>query len=86
MRVGRETRERLGEPPLLHFDTAGAERPPEGGPLFIREIMKAMEQLKLKPNDRRKIYFGNAASLLKLSLPKPAVARKRPAKKAKKKK
>ncbi|HWI38509.1 MAG TPA: amidohydrolase family protein, partial [Burkholderiales bacterium] len=59
---------------------------PEGGPLFIREIMKAMEQLKLKPNDRRKIYFGNAANLLKLSLPKPAApAKKKPAKKAKKK-
>ena len=61
---------------------------PEGGPLFIREIMKAMEQLKLKPNDRRKIYFGNAASLLKLSLPKPkaAPAKKKPATKTKKKK
>jgi predicted TIM-barrel fold metal-dependent hydrolase len=54
---------------------------PEGGPLFIREIMKAMESLKLKPGDRRKIYFGNAASLLKLELPKA-----KPAAKSKKKK
>jgi hypothetical protein len=47
-----------------------------------------MDQLKLKPNDRRKIYFGNAQSLLKLSLPKPAAAvKKKPAaKKGKKKK
>ena len=51
---------------------------PEGGPLFIREIMKAMDQLKLKPGDRRKIYFGNAQTLLKLELPKPA---KKPKKK-----
>jgi predicted TIM-barrel fold metal-dependent hydrolase len=49
---------------------------PEGGPLFIREIMKAMDQLKLKPGDRRKIYFGNAQSLLRLELPKPAKKKK----------
>jgi predicted TIM-barrel fold metal-dependent hydrolase len=57
---------------------------PEGGPLFIREIMKAMDQLKLKPGDRRKIYFGNAQTLLKLELPKPAV-QKKPASRSKKK-
>src|SRR3954454_20218982 len=55
---------------------------PEGGPLFIRGIMRAMDQLKLKPNDRRNIYFGNAQSLLKLQLPKP-VTKKKPAKKKK---
>jgi len=44
---------------------------PEGGPLFIRETMKAIDSLRLKPGDRRKLYFGNAASLLRLELPKP---------------
>jgi predicted TIM-barrel fold metal-dependent hydrolase len=48
---------------------------PEGGPLFIREIFKAMDQLKLAPGDRRRIYFGNAANLLKLQLPKPKAKR-----------
>ena len=50
---------------------------PEGGPLFIREIMQAMDQLALKPGDRRKIYFGNAANLLRLQLPKPKAKRKK---------
>src|SRR6266850_2989646 len=39
---------------------------PEGGPLFIRETFKAMDALKLKPGDRRKIYFGNAVNMLRL--------------------
>jgi predicted TIM-barrel fold metal-dependent hydrolase len=55
---------------------------PEGGPLFIRETMKAIDSLRLKPGDRRKLYFGNAAHLLRLALPKPAPqAKKRRAKK-----
>jgi aminocarboxymuconate-semialdehyde decarboxylase len=62
---------------------------PEGGPLFIRETMKALDSLKLKPGDRRKLYFGNAAHLLRLELPKPArnkpaakkPARRKPARK-----
>jgi predicted TIM-barrel fold metal-dependent hydrolase len=41
---------------------------PEGGPLFIRETIKALDGLKLKPDDRRRIYFGNALGLLKLKL------------------
>jgi predicted TIM-barrel fold metal-dependent hydrolase len=44
---------------------------PEGGPLFIREIIKSLDRMQLKPNDRRKIYFGNAQNLLRLELPKP---------------
>jgi predicted TIM-barrel fold metal-dependent hydrolase len=43
---------------------------PEGGPLFIRETIKALDGMKLKPNDRRRIYFGNAMQMLKLKLPK----------------
>jgi hypothetical protein len=50
---------------------------PEGGPLFIREIIKTIDSLKLKDDDRRKVYFGNAIRMLKLELP---VAPKRQAK------
>ena len=39
---------------------------PEGGPLFIRETFKAIDALKLKKDDRRRLYFGNAKRLLKL--------------------
>jgi len=39
---------------------------PEGGPLFIRETFKAIDALKLKKDDRRRLYFGNARRLLKL--------------------
>jgi predicted TIM-barrel fold metal-dependent hydrolase len=42
---------------------------PEGGPLFIREIIKTIDALKLKEGDQRKVYFGNAIRLLKLELP-----------------
>src|SRR6266571_2607349 len=42
---------------------------PEGGPLFIREIIKAIDSLKLKDGDRRKVYFGNAIRMLRLELP-----------------
>jgi predicted TIM-barrel fold metal-dependent hydrolase len=60
---------------------------PEGGPLFIREIIKTIDGLGLKPNDRRKLYFGNAMSMLRLHLPgadeprKSAARKARPAKK-----
>jgi predicted TIM-barrel fold metal-dependent hydrolase len=58
---------------------------PEGGPLFIRETIKTLDAMALKPADRRKIYFGNAMNMLRLSGPrrKTGVAA-RPAKKAKK--
>jgi aminocarboxymuconate-semialdehyde decarboxylase len=49
---------------------------PEGGPLFIRETIKALDGMKLKPNDRRRIYFGNALSMLKLKLLQEEKARR----------
>jgi predicted TIM-barrel fold metal-dependent hydrolase len=55
---------------------------PEGGPLFIRETIKALDQMALKPGDRRKIYFGNAMNMLRLQPP----AEKARAKAKKKKK
>jgi uncharacterized protein len=55
---------------------------PEGGPLFIRENIKAIDSLKLKDGDRRKMYFGNAIRMLRLELPKET---KSPAKTARKK-
>jgi len=50
---------------------------PEGGPLFIRETIKTLDRMRLKPADRRKIYFGNAVNMLRLQLPKPKVGRKK---------
>ena len=44
--------------------------------------MKAIDSLKLRPDDRRRLYFGNAVNLLRLELPKKA---KKTARKAKKK-
>ena len=42
---------------------------PEGGPLFIRETIKALDGMQLRPEDRRRIYFGNAMSMLRLQPP-----------------
>jgi aminocarboxymuconate-semialdehyde decarboxylase len=42
---------------------------PEGGPLFIRETIKTLDRMTLKPGDRRKIYFGNAVNMLRLPPP-----------------
>jgi len=36
--------------------------------LFIRETIKALDGLKLKKDDARRIYFGNAMQMLKLKL------------------
>ncbi|MFN0299609.1 MAG: amidohydrolase family protein [Burkholderiales bacterium] len=55
---------------------------PEGGPMFIRESIKAITTLKLKDGDRRKIYFGNALKMLKLDMPE---AKAPPRKSAKRK-
>jgi predicted TIM-barrel fold metal-dependent hydrolase len=44
---------------------------PEGGPMFIRENIRAIDSLKLKETDRRKVYFGNAVRMLRLDLPAP---------------
>ncbi len=57
---------------------------PEGGPLFIREIIKTIDSLKLKEGDRRKLYFGNAMRMLRLELPAaPKTAKAKPRPKAK---
>jgi len=40
---------------------------PEGGPLFIREIVKAIDAMKLSAVDREKMYSGNAKRLLRLT-------------------
>ena len=39
---------------------------PMGGPLFIRDIIKALDGLELDEGDRRKIYEMNARRLLRL--------------------
>ena len=39
---------------------------PEGGPMFIREGIRSVEDLKLSEEDKRKIYFGNALRLLRM--------------------
>ncbi|TMH39368.1 MAG: amidohydrolase [Betaproteobacteria bacterium] len=39
---------------------------PEGGPMFIREGIRSIEELGLSDGDKRKIYYGNASTLLKL--------------------
>jgi predicted TIM-barrel fold metal-dependent hydrolase len=56
---------------------------PEGGPLFIREIIKGLDRMKLRPDDRRKIYFGNAMRLLRLPQPAKKKATARAGKKKK---
>ena len=35
-------------------------------PELIRETIRALDALRLKPQDRRRIYFGNAQRLLRL--------------------
>src|SRR5712692_7975829 len=42
---------------------------PEGGPLFVREIIKTIDSLNLKDVDRRKVYYSNAIRMLNLELP-----------------
>jgi aminocarboxymuconate-semialdehyde decarboxylase len=39
---------------------------PEGGPMFIREGIRSIEELNLPEGDKRKIYFGNAVKLLRM--------------------
>lgn len=39
---------------------------PEGGPLFIRETIRAIESLNLPDDDRELLYSGNARRLLRL--------------------
>lgn len=42
---------------------------PEGGPMFIREGIRSVEDLNLPADVKEKIYYGNAARLLKLKAP-----------------
>jgi predicted TIM-barrel fold metal-dependent hydrolase len=39
---------------------------PEGGPMFIRETIAALDTLEMSEEDRTKIYSGNAIRLLRL--------------------
>lgn len=39
---------------------------PEGGPMFIREGIRSIEDLQLSEEDKRKIYFGNALRLMRV--------------------
>lgn len=39
---------------------------PEGGPMFIREGIRSVEDLNLPADVKEKIYYGNAARLMKL--------------------
>jgi predicted TIM-barrel fold metal-dependent hydrolase len=39
---------------------------PEGGPMFLRTIPQAIDDLELPDNDREDIYFRNALRMLKL--------------------
>jgi predicted TIM-barrel fold metal-dependent hydrolase len=41
---------------------------PEGGPVFIRESIRAIDSLKLAQPVRNKVYYGNALRMLRLSL------------------
>jgi len=50
---------------------------PEGGPMFIREGIRSVEDLKLSQSDKRKIYFGNAMKLLKMPSVKAPASRKK---------
>ena len=40
---------------------------PEGGPMFIREGMRSIDDLGLSDGDREKLYLGNALKLMRLS-------------------
>jgi predicted TIM-barrel fold metal-dependent hydrolase len=42
---------------------------PEKGPGFIRETVAAMERMRATPEDKAKIYEGNARRLLRLRRP-----------------
>ena len=43
---------------------------PEKGPGFIRETIRCLEQMRAFPEEKAKIYEGNARRLLKLNLPR----------------
>jgi aminocarboxymuconate-semialdehyde decarboxylase len=43
---------------------------PERGPGFIRETIAAMERMRATPEEKAKIYEGNARRMLRLRLPR----------------
>jgi len=51
---------------------------PEGGPMYIREGIRSIEDLKLSAADQRKIYSGNALKLLRLPVEKERARRPAP--------
>jgi aminocarboxymuconate-semialdehyde decarboxylase len=48
---------------------------PEGGPMYIREGIRSIEKLKLSAAVKRKIYSGNALTLLRLPAEKEKTRR-----------
>jgi aminocarboxymuconate-semialdehyde decarboxylase len=40
---------------------------PEGGAMFIREGIRSVTDLRLQPDVERKIYYSNAAGLMRLA-------------------
>jgi aminocarboxymuconate-semialdehyde decarboxylase len=40
---------------------------PEGGPMFIREIIKSIDAMGLSAKDREQLYEGNAKRMLKIT-------------------
>jgi len=54
---------------------------PEGGPMYIREGIRSIEDLKLSAADKRKIYSGNALKLLRM--PAEKTTKRRPERKRK---
>jgi predicted TIM-barrel fold metal-dependent hydrolase len=51
---------------------------PEGGPVFIRESIRAIDSLKLAAPVRNKVYHGNAIRMLRLQLPAAPARRSAP--------
>ena len=54
---------------------------PEGGPMFIRESIRAIDSLKLSTPTRNKVYYGNAMKMLRLDAEVKKTAAKPAAKK-----
>ena len=73
-------------PEALFSAPAADDRPAKAPLIGPREIIKGLDGMKLRPDDRRKIYFGNAMRLLKLPQVKAKPAAKAKKKTAKKKK
>ena len=66
LRSRRSAAASISSAPSTSCSAPTARSTPQGGPLFIRETIKALDGMKLKPEDRRRIYFGNALQMLKM--------------------